>query len=254
MKVSGLLVFMLFACTLNGQSSPGAYRSVIWGVELSAGSNFALGYNPILSRETTGGRTLLPGWRAGVSGTMAGRQSRSVLLLGLDVFRDRTDLLSYRQETRFFFDAEPDGNDIRFREGTLRIRETQLRVMIAHRITLNKFDVQYGLSASGRVGGEQVYDFQQTTTAWLDPVTGGRIAFEEPLVSNGRFVVPEKVLNDNTYLGLLLGGGYNLTPRLGVRLEWELGVHLRNGSQISNRYKQYHQRLGLFLNYGLFGE
>lgn len=254
MRVFYLLIALALACTLSGQPSGEEYRSTIWGAELSGGSNFALGYNPILSRETTEGRTLLPGWRAGIRGTMAGRRSRSALLLGLDVFRDRTDLLGYRQETRSFFDVEPDGNDIRFREGTLMVRETQLRGMIAHRITLSKFDIQYGLSASGRVGGEQVYDFQQVTTAWLDPVTGGRITFEEPLVSNGRFVVPGEVLNDNTYLGLLLGGGYQLTTRLGVRLEWELGVHLRRGSQISNRYKQYHQRLGLFINYGLFVE
>ena len=246
-----LLFFLLLACTLKGQSSQGTYRSTVWGAELTAGSNFALGYNPVLSRISVSGRTLLPGWRTGILGTMAGQQSKSVLLLGLDVFRDRADLLDYREETRELFDAftGPDDNASRFREGTLMVRETQLRGMVAHRIAINKLDLQYGLSVSGRVGGEQTYDFQQTTTAWIDPITGGRIVFGEPLVSNGSLVLPEDQLNSNTYLGLLLGGGYRITPRLGVRLEWELGVHLRNGAFISNRYKQYHQRLGLFLSY-----
>lgn len=134
------------------------------------------------------------------------------------------------------------------------VRETHLRGMIAHRININKFDVQYGFSVSGRVGGEQTYNFQQTTTAWQDPVTGGRIVFDEPLVSNGTLTFPESQLNENTYLGLLLGGGFRATPRLGLRLEWEMGVHLRNRSFISNRYKQYHQRLGLSLSYRFFGE
>lgn len=256
MRAFYLLAFLLVTCALNGQSSQDEYRSTLWGSELTAGSNFALGYNPVLSRTSVGGRTLLPGWRAGIQGTMAGRQSRSVLLFGLEVFRDRTDLLEYREGNLDFFNAPGPMDDagIRFREGTLTVRETHLRGMIAHRITIRKFDVQYGLSVSGRLGGEQVYDFQQTTTAWLDPVTGGQIEFEQPLLSNGRYIIPEKQLNENTYLGLLLGGGYRITPRLGIRLEWELGVHLRNRSFISNRFKQYHQRLGFFLSYGLFGE
>lgn len=254
MRAFYLLSYLLITCALNGQTDRGEYRSTIWAAELAAGSNFALGYTPLLSRITVSGRTVLPGWRAGIRGTMAGRQSRSILLLGLDIFQDQTDLLHYRQTSQSFFDFSAVEDQIRFREGTLVIRETHLRGMIGHRIMLNKFDVQYGFSVSGRIGGEQTYDFLQTTTAWVDPITGGRIVFDEPLVSNGSQTFPEAQLNANTYLGFLLGGGYYITSRLGLRVEWELGIHLRNGTFISNRYKQSHQRLGLFLSYRLFGE
>lgn len=258
MRAFYLLSCLLLACVLNGQSDRGEYRSTIWAAELTAGSNFALGYKPLLNRITVSGRTVLPGWRAGIRGTMAGRQSRSILLLGLDAFQDRTDLLGYRQVNESLsnlFGVADDDAELRSREGTLTVRETRLRGMIAHRITINhKLDLQYGLSVSGRIGGEQTYDFQQTTTSWLDPVTGGRIVFAEPLVSNGSRTFPEYQLNRNAYLGLTLGGGYLITPRLGVRMEWELGLHLRDGSSINNRYKQSHQRLGLFLSYRLFGE
>lgn len=256
MRAFYLVSCLLTACVLSGQSDRGEYRSTIWAAEVTAGSNFALGYKPLLSRITVSGRTPLPGWRAGVQATMAGRESSSVLLFGLDVFRDETDLLDYRQASESLLDlfATFDGAETRVREGTLAVRETHLRAIIAHRITIRKFDVQYGLSVSGRVGGEQTYDFQQTTTSWLDPATGGRIVFAEPLVSNGSLTFPKNQLAKNTYLGLSLGGGYSITPRLGVRIEWELGVHLRNGSFINNRYKQSHQRLGLLLSYRLFGE
>lgn len=256
MRAFYLLSCLLLACVLNGQSDRGEYRSTIWAVELTAGSNFALGYKPLLNRIAVNDRTPLPGWRAGIQATMAGRQSRSILLMGVDVFRDETDLLGYRHTAQSLSGFFPtvDATETRNREGTLAVRETQLRVILAHRITIRKFDVQYGLSVSGRIGGEQTYDFQQTTTSWLDPVTGGRIVFAEPLVSNGSRTFPEDQLNRNTYLGLTLGGGYLITPRLGVRIEWERGLHLRNGSFISNRYKQSHQRLGLYLSYRLFGE
>lgn len=256
MKYFLLLLGLAISCGLFAQTLTDGYRSTHWSVELSGGANFAVNHNPVLDRISTDGRNLLPGMRGGLAGVMSGELSKSSLMVGVDIIQDRVDLLDYREEpldvARQFGIAV--GSNGRVREGTLRVRETQLRVRVQHRVAIKKFDVEYGLLVSGRIGGDQRYDFQQTTTDWVDPITGQLLAFDEPLMSNGSYIIPEEQLNSNTYGGFLLGGGYRITPRLGVRVEWELGVNLRNGIFIENRYKQYHERLGISLSYGLFGE
>lgn len=246
MKITIISVLLVLASGLSAQT--------YWDIELQAGTNAALSHKPVLSRIDYSGRTYQPSWRVGLTAVMSGRKSKSSLLLGADIINDRLAFNDYEvggvNDAFFMGDILSVGSG---RRGEFQINETQLRVLIGHRINLNPVSLEYGFAISGRLFGGQQFDFVQTTASWVDPITGLPLILEEPLVSSGTAEVPKNELNRNAYTALVLATGYRVTERLAVRLEAELGLVLRR-DVLENRYRQQRLRLGLVAAYALYSD
>lgn len=246
-----ILLLLLWSGFLSAQAQGDIPTQTIWHLELQAGTNFALSRKPVLERIDFTDRTLQLGWRLGAAAIMGGRISKSSLVMGLDLLNDRVDLNGYaplkpriNEDTGEVFPSP--------RIGTLRVNETQLRGLIGHRIDINPVTLQYGLGFSAYVGGGRRFDFVQTTLSFTDPITGQPIPLEEPLISSGNSEVPKAELNKSAYGGLIMAVGYAITPRLNILLDTELGLVFRNGTNLDNRYKQDHFRLGIVAAYSFY--
>lgn len=252
MRLLIICLFCLACLPLAAQSTNFKGNTHKLGLEISGGVNYAIIRNPKPDRITYSGLQLLPGYRVGITGTQHLGYSRTKLLLGFDLLKDRTVLQNYTKTSvdNFF----PVAGTSRVRAGELMIDETHLRGNLGVRIDWEKVAMISSFSVSGVVSGSQVFDFVQTTTAVSDPFTGITIQLDEPLVSSGSIAYPESELRQNTYGALLLAGGYRVSDRFTILLELELGVQLCSGFSPDREYKQRNARLGLVAGYRIFGQ
>lgn len=254
MKIQLFVLGLLCSTGLAAQNTSSVSGQSVFGLELRAGTNLTLNHRPVFERIDFDNRTLQPGWRAGLTGVLGGELSRSSLVFSLDFINDRITLNGYRQQRFAVADTDVVPDLANRREGKFTVNENQIRGLLAHRIELAAFRVEYGFSISGFVGGRQRYDFTQTTVSWSDPVSGLPIVFEEPLISTGSVKVPNAELGRAAYGAFVFGGGYRITDQLSLSLEMEFGLTFRDRTKIDNRYKQKRSRLGLVVAYRFFND
>jgi len=220
-------------------------------VEVSAGGNLVTRRKLLYDFPTVDGLRPGLGARAGLKATVF-PDSDVRLLLGVNFLNDRGTLTNYRKESNggLFFVADP--NEVnRIRTGDVTINEKWWRLSLGLGFPLGRFSGEVSFMASSILNGSQLYNYQQTITAFVDPITGQTIPLNSPIVRSGN----RNFYRDNFggYGGITFAISYPLTERLNVELEYEQGWHLDANGGSFEEWRQRRSRMGLTLGYRLFG-
>jgi hypothetical protein len=198
---------------------------------------------------TTDGLRPGTGARAGIKALIF-PEADIKMVLGFDFLHDRGTLNNYRRERRgsIFFAADPDEVSS-VREGNVTINEKWWRARLGLGFPLGRLSGEVAFMVSSILNGSQRYDYRQTTTALVDPVTGQTIPLNPPIVRSGS----REFFQDNFggYGGVTFALSYPFTERLKVELEYEQGWHLDGSGGGFEEWRQRRSRLGLTVAYRL---
>lgn len=195
----------------------------VFGLELGGGANFTIGRASRRDFDQSKGVALRPAPFAGINLVLLPGEPVA-FALGMEYVWDRGRIKNYVTTSSDFsseFSVEPE----RKREGSVRINEHFLRLRGEMRFNIGKVSISPGAQISRYLGGSQLYEYVQTTQIFSDPHTGTVFVLPEPSVHAGKGIFPDH--NFGGYVGLLLGLGYRVNPKLALRLDFDLGIHGR---------------------------
>ena len=215
-----------------------------FSLDLTAGLNLALKRSPLVSRISTGSTTPRAGFRAGVRGNIRIQRGTTLATLGIDYLRDRLMIDEYRKTS---FSTQDSDVPLRERLGTLTVNESFLRIPVGLRHDWERISLRYGFALNFRLGGEQCYDFVQTTRGLEDRFGSILVIFDEPVVAPGSRVFP---VQQTGYGSLWLAVGYRITEQITLLADADLGVFLPD----IREYRHSHLRLGVTASYRLLGQ
>lgn len=219
-------------------------------VEVSAGGNLITRRRLLNDFPTVDGLQPGLGARAGLKATFF-PESDVRLILGVNFLNDRGTLNNYRKESTgglLFLDEPNEVN--RVRAGDVTINEKWWRLSLGLGFPLGRFSGELAFMASSIISGSQLYNYQQTTTAFVDPITRQTIPLNSPIVRAGSRDFYRE--NFGGYGGITLALSYPLTERLSVALEYEQGWHLDSNGGRFDEWRQRRSRMGLTVGYRLF--
>lgn len=239
-----LLQLFLLVVTLTGIHGQGAGTSTI-GLEVEAGSNFAITRSPIIEQIETDKLSLQPGYQVGLNLALW-PSSPSSLLFTTALMQERGILNNYRRErdeSDPLFD--PAANNLQTINGDVTIKETWFRIGLEGHFHLHKFLFILGAQVSAAYSGSLDYSFTKTTTGLFEPITDRVFIFDEPTVSSGT----RDLYEDNSppgHAGVILGFGFDPMDKLSLRLRYDLGVR---AGPVSKEFRMRRARFGVTASY-----
>lgn len=220
-------------------------------LDVSTGLNLVTRRKPLGRFPEADNLRTAPGARLGLQAIIF-PDDNSRLVLGVDFIHDRGTLEGYTySKTTLAFDPSGDSRELNKLTGNVRINERWLRWSLGADFSIGPVDLLVGFQVARIQKGSQRYEYEQTTLALFEGVTGQVIPLDQPVTRPGS----TEFYGRNAYggySGMVLALSWPVTGRMLLRAEYEQGLHMDWDTASVEEWRQRRSRVGLTVGYRLF--